>query len=75
MKDLIVATIVNENKFEEVLGKLEAKDCFQKQLFAKYLRQTLVLLCEITKYRKVFIPIFQQVFASINKLLLRNKPG
>ena len=74
MEGLRVATVVNEIKFEGVLGKLEAKTCFQKQSFTKYLRQTLVILCEITKYEKVFFSIFQQVFASINKLLLRSKP-
>ena len=74
MKGLRVATIVNEIMFQGVFGKLEAKICFQKQSFTKYLRQTLVLLYEIAKYGKVFISIFQQFFASINKLFLRYKP-
>ena len=36
--------IVNEIKFEGVWGELEAKNCFQKQSFSKYLRQTLVFM-------------------------------
>ena len=66
MKGLRVTTIVNEIKFEGVWDELEAKNCFWKQSFTKYLRQTLVLLCEIAKYEKVFIYTFKQFFGSAN---------
>ena len=42
MKSLTVTKIVKEIKFEEVLGALEAKKCFEKQSFTKYFRETLV---------------------------------
>ena len=44
VKSLIVTKIVREIKFEEVWGELEAKKCFQKQSFTKYLRLTLVFM-------------------------------
>ena len=31
-------------KFEEVCGELKAKTLFERQLFTKYLRQTLVFM-------------------------------
>ena len=61
--------IVWKVRSKQVRSKLEANKCFQKQSFTKYLRETLVLLCEIAKYEKVFIYIFRQFFASINKFL------
>ena len=36
--------IVKQIKFERVWDELEAKNCFQRQLFTKYLRQTLALV-------------------------------
>ena len=44
MKGLSVTKIVNEVKFEGVLGELEAKKLFQRQTFSKDLRQTLVCM-------------------------------
>ena len=44
VKSLIVTKIVREIKFQEVWGELEAKKCFQKQSFTKYLRLTLVFM-------------------------------
>ena len=36
--------MVKEIKFEETWGELEAKYCFQRQSWTKYVRQTLVLV-------------------------------
>ena len=41
MKELRVTKIVKEIKFEGVLGEFEAKKCFQRHPFTKYLRLTL----------------------------------
>ena len=35
---------MNEIKFEMVLGELKPKNCFQRQSFTKYLRETLVFM-------------------------------
>ena len=37
-------TIVKRVKFEGVWGNSEARKCFQKQLFTKYLKQTLFFM-------------------------------
>ena len=37
-------TIVKQVKFEGVWGNSEARKCFQKQLFTKYLKQTLFFM-------------------------------
>ena len=42
VKGLRVTKAVKEITFEEVWGKLEAKKCFHRQPFIKYLRLTLV---------------------------------
>ena len=42
MKGHIVTKILKEIKFGGVWGELEAKKCFQGQLFSKYLRLTLI---------------------------------
>ena len=42
MKGLRLTRIVEEVKFEGIWGQLEAKNCFQRQSFTKYLRLTLV---------------------------------
>ena len=42
MKGLRVVKIIKESKFEGVWGELEAKNCFQRQSFTKYLKLTLV---------------------------------
>ena len=44
MKGLIVTASVNEINFEEILREIEAKNCFHKQSFTKYLRLTLVFM-------------------------------
>ena len=40
MKGLRVTKIVNEIKFEGVWEELVGKNCFQRQSFTKYLRET-----------------------------------
>ena len=44
VKGLRVTKIVKQIKFEGAWGKLEAKYCFQRQSWPKYMRQTLVLV-------------------------------
>ena len=44
VKGIKVKKIVKENKFKGVLGKLEARNCLQKQSLTKYLRQALVFM-------------------------------
>ena len=44
MKRLRVTKIAKEIKFEEVWGELEAKICFQRHSFTKYLILTLVFM-------------------------------
>ena len=44
MLKLCVTKIAKKIKSEVVWGELEAKNCFQRQSFKKYLRQTLVLM-------------------------------
>ena len=52
-----------KNKFEEAWGKLKARTCFERQSWAKYLRQTQV-------------QEFQEFFASIDKIfILRGRLG
>ena len=49
MKCLWVTKIVKEKKFEGMRGKLEAKECFQRQSFTKYLKLTLPT-------RQIYVP-------------------
>ena len=44
MKGLRVTEIVKEVKLERVWGELEAKYCFQRQSFTKYLRLILIFI-------------------------------
>ena len=69
MKGLWVTEIENKIKFEEVWGKLEAKNCFQRQSFTQYLRQTLVFMWNC-KIRESLISIFHQSFAGNNKIFI-----
>ena len=44
LKNLLVSKIVQKIKFEGDRGELEAKTCFQRQSWARYIRQTLVFM-------------------------------
>ena len=44
VKNLRVSQNFKQIKFDRVWGKLEAKNCFQRQSFTRHLRQTLVLM-------------------------------
>ena len=44
MKGIKLTKIVEEIKFEGVWRKLEAKNCFQRRSFTKYLKLTLAFL-------------------------------
>ena len=48
VKGLRVTKIVYQIKFEVVWSELEAKNCFQRQSFTEYLRQTLVFVWNST---------------------------
>ena len=61
MKVLRVNKIVKKLKFEGVSGKLEAKNCFQTQSFAKYLRLSLVFM-ENRALQKKFNFCFSRLF-------------
>ena len=40
VKDLTVTKFDKKSKFEGVWGELEVENCFQRQTFTKYLKQT-----------------------------------
>ena len=44
VKNLILTKIVLQIKFEGEWGKLEAENCFQRESWTKYMKQTLVLI-------------------------------
>ena len=44
MKSLIDTKIVQKTKFEGIWGGLEAKKCFHRQSWKKYMRQTVVFM-------------------------------
>ena len=56
-------------KFEGAWGKLEAKYCFQRQSWPKYMRQTLVLVWN-SALREKFNFNFWAVFATIGKIFI-----
>ena len=58
MKGLRVTKFVKKIKFGGIWGEIEAKKCFQRKTFTKYLRLTLVL-----------ISVFQEFFAHFPKFL------
>ena len=62
MTGLIVTKIVKKKiMFEGVVGELEAKKCFQRQSFTKYLTLTLVSMGNRT-LRKKFNFCFSKAF-------------
>ena len=69
VKGLRVTTIVKEIKFEGVWSELEAKICFQRESFTKYMRLTLVFM-QNSALRKSLISVFQKFFATINKIFI-----
>ena len=68
MEGLRVTKVVTEIKSEGVWAKLEAKYCFLRQSFTKYLRQTVVFVKYISI--SISVSIFQQFFAGINKIFI-----
>ena len=67
VKSLIVPKIVQKNKFEEDWGELEARNCFQRQSWTNFMRETLVFKWNST-IRENF-KFFQQFSGSIKKIL------
>ena len=63
---LRVKKIVKQIKFEWVRGGLESRNCFQRQSFTKYLRQTLVFMRN-NALREKFNFCFQEIFTSTDK--------
>ena len=68
MEGLRVTKVVTEIKSEGVWAGLEAKYCFLRQSFTKYLRQTVVFVKYISI--SISVSIFQQFFAGINKIFI-----
>ena len=64
MKCLQVTKIVKEIKSGGVWDKLEAKECFRRQSFTKY------LTWEIGHYGKSLTFVFEVLFASSKKILI-----
>ena len=68
MKGLQVTRIIKEINFEDIWGELEAKNCFQIQPFTKYLRQTLVFMCN-DAYGKVKFLFLKSFLLVLKKIL------
>ena len=66
---LKLTNILKQIKFEGVRVQFKAKNSFQRQLSTKYLIQTLVLR-EIMHHGKGSISIFQEIFTSINRIVI-----
>ena len=61
--------MLNKSNLKGPGGKLGAKYYLRRQSWPGYFRQT-VDLCEIAPYRKIPISIFQEFFASVDKILI-----
>ena len=59
VKGLRVTKTFKEIQFEEVRDQLEAKKCFRRQSFTKYLRLTLVFM-RTSALNEKFISVFQE---------------
>ena len=70
MKGIRFTEILKEIRLEGVRGELESKKSFQRQSFTRYLRLTLVFVADSALREKFYI-CFQELFACINKILLR----
>ena len=68
MEGLRVTKVVTEIKSEGVWAELEAKYCFLRHSFTKYLSQTVVFVKYISI--SISVSIFQQFFAGINKIFI-----
>ena len=69
MKGLRINKTVIELKSKGAWGELEAKHCIQRQLFTNCLRLILVFMRN-SALRKSLISVFQEFFASINKIFI-----
>ena len=67
VKDPRVTKIVKQIKSEKGWGELEARNCFQRQSFTKYLRQSLPFIWN-SKLRKHSISVFHETFTSTEKI-------
>ena len=61
-KALELKKFLNQIKFEGIWGKLEAKICFQKQSFTRYLRQALVFMVWSSEGRGGIQLLFFSIF-------------
>ena len=66
VKCLRVTKNVKQIKLEGVCGRLEAKNCFQRQPFTKYLRETLFFVRNSALQEKFFFFFFSNFFANID---------
>ena len=69
IKGLRFTKVVKQIKLEEVCGELESRNCFQRQWFKKYLRQTLGFMWN-RALRQSAISVFQDIFASTDKIFI-----
>ena len=69
LKALELQKLSNKSSLKEPGGELEAKNCFQKQSWTKYMRQTLAFMCSSALQEK-FNFYFSGVFLSIDKTFI-----
>ena len=69
MKGFKATEIVKEIMFDGVWVELEAKKCFQRQPFIKYLRLSLVSMLNGAPWGSL-ISVFQEFFDSTDKIFI-----
>ena len=65
--------MVKQIKFEGVWGKLEARNCFQRQSFTEHLRQTLVFMWNSALRGKVQYLFFSRFLLLLTKFSFREE--
>ena len=70
LKPLELPKFLNKSNLKGRGGELEGKSSLQRQSWQKYLTQTVFFFCEIARYEKNSISIFQEFFVSIDKSLI-----
>ena len=74
-KALELSKLSNKSNLKGSGASFEARNCFERQSFTKYLRQTLVL-CEIAHYGKSSVSVFQKIFTSTDRIFISGRgPG
>ena len=73
IKPLQLPKFLNKSNLKECGGELERKNSLQRQSWQKYVTQIVFFFfffCEIARYEKNSISIFQEFFVSIDKSLI-----